>query len=52
MCEITHRGRDLAVKEPLLALDVIGCTDYTAKWIGFANQTEGIVNWTQITLEV
>lgn len=46
MCEITHRGRYLPGKEPLLVLEVIDYTNYAANWIGFENQTKGLINQT------
>lgn len=33
-------------KTPSLALDVIDYTNYAAKWIGFENQTKGLINQT------
>lgn len=48
--EITHRGRYLAVQEPLLALDVIYLINFTARWTGFANQAWGHRNQTGIAV--
>lgn len=44
------QGKIFACKRTLLASDVIDCTNYTAKWTGFSNQTLSLINWTGIAV--